>query len=230
MADEQQTPAADAQVIGKTTADMTADFVSHARRVFIDALKTFFAEPVMLGGPNPYLWSPDKLKSKILVAAEYTEDQEVKNPNHMILVNRGPIRFMRLHMRNLQQERVSPFLRKPVNAPDNTVRLGRQYSTMLQTDIQIVCFSRKPAEAEQISQIVTICCLTFADLIKQKAKLHRIENPTVGNESPVQSADSQIMLSVVPVTVPIFMPVSWQTVRDPELLTVEPIIMQVEDC
>jgi len=230
MADETQLPAAVAQVLGQTDANTKADFVSHPRRVFIDALKTFFAEPNMLGVPNPYQWLPERTKSRIVIAAEYTEDQAVKNPNHMILVNRGPIRFTRLHMRNLQQERVSPILRKPVAPPDGSTRQGRHYSTLLQTDIQIVCFSHKPAEAEQIAQIVTVCCLTFQDRIKQQAGLHRIDNPTVGNESPVQSTDAQIMLSVVPVTVPIMMPFSWQVLRDPENINVEPILTQVEDC
>lgn len=228
MSDD-QTPAP-AQVIGHTDVNMRADVVSHPRRVFIDALKTFFAEPNMLGGPNPYRWSPERTKSKIVIAAEYSEDQAIKNPNHMILVNRGPIRTMRTHMRNLQQERVSPILPSSGTPPDGTVRLGRVYSAMLQTDIQIVCFSHKPAEAEQIAQIVFVCCLSFQDYIKQQAGLHRIENPTVGNESPVQSSDAQIMLSVVPVTVPIYLPYSWQVVREPENIHVAPILTQVDDC
>lgn len=230
MADETQQPAADARVVGTADANTRADFLSYPRRVFIDALQTFFAEPNMLGGPNAYQWHPDDTKSKIVIAAEYAENNRVKNPNHMILVNRGPVRFLRLHFRNVNQERVNPILRKPVNPPDGSTRLGRSYSTMAQMDIQIVCFSRLPAEAETLAQIVTLCCLSFADLIRDKARLHKIDNPVVGNESPVQSADSQIMLSVVPVTVPILASLSWQTVRDPETIEVAPILLQVEDC
>lgn len=241
---------AQAQIIGKEDPNLRADVSSYVRAVFLDMFKTFFAQETLLGKPNPYRWLEDSTKSKIVIAAEYTESQKVVNPNHMILVNRGPIRFIKTMWDNKVQELSSPLIyqavkqsapagtkpgqeSRPVGVqgnPSGSKRQGRRYMVMAQTEIQIACFSRLPAEVETIAQCCAMITMMCIDLLKDRAKLHRIENPSIGNETPIQSSDAQIMTTMVSVTVPVYIPYSWMVIRDPVSLVIEPILMQVEDC
>lgn len=220
---------APAQLVGHVTANESANVVGHGRRVVLDVLQTFFSNQTMLGQPNPYLWLKDDPKSRIVIAAEYPEDITVRNPNHMILVNRGPITFPKLHLDNVNQRLAQYSYQAPPQTPDGARRIGHKFSTVASYELQVQCFSRLPSQAEEIALVVAMVLLTFQTIIRSRGRFHRLENPTIGNETPIESSDAQIMRSVVPVSFMAYTSASWELIVDPVTYEIIPKLILL-DC
>jgi len=202
----------ESKVLGKAKLGERARFLHHARRAFLDSLQTFFSQDQLWGEPNIYQWIPNSTDTKIVIAAEFTEEQEVPTPRHMILVNRGAVSMPKAHISNFVAGPGSA-IRKPVLASEEKHQ-GKTFATLAYTEMQIQCFSELPDQAEEIGWAATMAILTFQREIRDRGKLHRIDNPQVGPSTPVARSDSKIMMSVVPITVPVVVPMVWRTTRD----------------
>jgi len=145
----------------------------------------------------------------IVIASEYTEDQEIPTPRHMILVNRGPVSFPKVSVNNFNSGPASP-IRKSTLQPGQK-HVGKKFSTLGYADMQIQCFSQLPDQCEEIAWAAATALMTFADVVRNKGNLHRLDNPQVGPATPIARSDSKIMMSVVPITVPVVFPLSWVT-------------------
>lgn len=212
------------------TAVERAEIGSRVRRVFLKVLQTFFGQPSM--DAFGYRWIENDPKTQIVIAAEFTQEQEIKDPNHQILVNRGPIQFQKISIDNTLQRNAGSIARKPNPARDDNeqpVGLAHKFVSMAFTEMQIQCYSELPAEAEKLATIAMIPFLTFQRQIRKAANLHRIDNPQLGVETPIQSSDSKIFMSVVPITVPVAFAVKWTTIVDPTFLNLA-FELEVEDC
>ena len=141
-------------------------FLHHVRRVFLDALQTFFSQDDIWGAPNPYKWIPNTIETKMVIAAEFTEEQEVPTPRHMILVNRGALSFPKLHINNLNQKPADP-VRKPVH--QGTRNIGTTYSTLGYSEMQLQCFSMLPDQAEEVAWAAALAIMTFQNEIRIRA-------------------------------------------------------------
>lgn len=212
------------------TANERAEVGSRVRRVFLKVLQTFFSQSSMEA--YGFRWIENDPKTQIVIAAEFTQEQEVKDPNHQILVNRGPIQFQKISFDNTLQRNASSIAKRGHEArPDNEQPRGleHQFVSMAFTEMQIQCYSELPAEAERLATIAMIPFLTFQRQIRKAANLHRIDNPQLGTETPIQSADSKIFMSVVPITVPVAFAVKWTTIVDPTFLDLA-FELKTEDC
>lgn len=200
------------KVLNQATLGERGRFLHHARRAFLDALQTFFSQESIWGEPNPYQWIPNSTETKMVIAAEFTEDQEIPTPRHMILVNRGTLSFPKLHINNLNEKPASP-IRRPVKQGSAGKNLGTTFSTLGYTEMQIQCFSMLPDQAEEIAWGAGMAVMTFQNQIRERGRLHRIDNPQIGPSTPIARSDSKIMMSVVPITVPVVLPIAWRTTQ-----------------
>lgn len=207
--------AEDPKVLGVSTRSERGRYLHHARRVFLDALQTFFSQDDMWGEPNPYMWQPNTTETNIVIASEYTEEQEIPTPRHMILVNRGPVSFPKASIANFNSGPASP-IRPPVLQTGERY-VGKKFSALGYADIQIQCFSQLVDQCEEIAWAATLAIMTFAPSIRRQGRLHRLDNPQIGPATPIARSDSKIMMSVVPITVPVVFPMVWVTTHLPVL-------------
>lgn len=211
-----------------TTDNERAAVGSHVRRVFLKALQTFFGEQGQV--PDQYVWREDDPQSNLVIAAEFTQELVVNEPNHMILVNRGAMNFQKVSIDNAVQRNPRSFIAK--GGPDGgnpPEGLPHKFGTMCFTEIQVVCFSILPGEAEALATIALAPLFMFQRQIRKSAKLHRLDNPQLGTESPVATSDSKIWKTAVPITVPVAFPFVWETRMDPKLVEVE-FDLEETDC
>ena len=203
-----------------TTPNERAMVGSHVRRVFLKALQTFFGESGQV--EDQYLWREDSAQSKLVIAAEFTQELLVNEPNHSILVNRGPVNFQKTSIDNAVQRNPRTMIQK--GGPDGgnpPQGLAHKFAVMCFTEMQVVCFSVLPGEAEALAQMALAPLLLFQRQIRKSAQLHRIDNPQLGTESPVSTSDSKIWRTAVPITVPVAFPLVWETRMDPKLIEVD---------
>lgn len=197
------------KVLGSSTRGERGRYLHHARRAFLDALQTFFSQEDIWGEPNPYQWLPNATDTKMVIAAEYTEEQEIPTPRHMVLVNRGPVSFPKISINNFNSGPASPIRKVPLQGDQQYV--GKKFSTLGYADMQVQCFSQLPDQAEEIAWASATALMTFQNTIRNKGRLHRLDNPQIGPSTPVARSDSKIMMSVVPITVPVVFPFNWVT-------------------
>jgi len=197
------------KVLGVSSRGERGRYLHHARRAFLDALQTFFSQDDLWGEPNLYKWVPNNVDTSIVIASEYTEEQEIPTPRHMILVNRGPVSFPKTSIANFNAGPASPIRKSPLQPGQQY--FGKKYSALGYADMQIQCFSQLTDQCEEIAWGAATALMTFALVIKEKGNLHRLDNPQVGPATPIARSDSKIMMSVVPITVPVVFPFVWTT-------------------
>lgn len=197
------------KVLGVSTRGERGRYLHHARRAFLDMLQTFFSQEDLWGEPNPYKWMPNATETGIVIASEYTEEQEIPTPRHMILVNRGPVSFPKVSINNFNSGPASPIRKASLQGDQQHV--GKKFSTLGYADMQVQCFSQLPDQCEEIAWAAATALMTFAPTLRQRGNLHRLDNPQVGPATPIARSDSKIMMSVVPITVPVVFPFVWTT-------------------
>ncbi len=174
-----------------------ADVGSRNQRIFLDILQTIFGSDEILAGcpNNDYRWRPDE-NTNILIAHNHVENHQNKNPNHSILVNRGPIVTRPLSINNWNQP--------------NLANSGGKFTVMFNTDLAIMCKSRKSKEANTIATLVYMNILMYRDVIRKRGRYEKVSNPTMGNEEVVKGqSDSEIKQTIVPVYVPLEWSMTW---------------------
>ena len=203
-----------------TTLNERAAIGAFVRVVFLKALQTFFGETGAV--PDQFRWVEDSSQTKIVIAAEFTQELLVNEPNHMILVNRGLLNFQKTSIDNVVQKDPRSFI--PKAGPDGgnpPEGIAHKFGVMCFTEMQITCFSILPKEAEVVAQFALAPLFLFQRQIRKSAKLHRIDNPQLGSESPVSTSDSKIWRTAVPITVAVAFPHVWETRMDLRALEVD---------
>lgn len=172
---------------------MRLGLTDYAKDTILGILQEFFSVEKNVG--QDYLFNRNMAESKVLIADKYTINLEEVEKRPAIVVMRGPQSWGR---RGLDQ-----FLQW--EGPNT----GRRHTDLVQGTFNITCMSRQGLEAETLAHCVFGFFSFFKGPIREAIQgVHDIQGVILGEELVARS-DSDIDVSVVPVTVSLLFQWSW---------------------
>jgi hypothetical protein len=188
----------------------------YPKRVLIAGLENIFSQQNLVtftgSTPNPFLYIPEgqepNKSSKLVIADTYSQELKKTDSRPTIIIGRGALQFTNSAI-NSRRDSFS-LLRSTSPEIGLDSRINAKYSDMVAVPISINCYSRNASEVEQLAWMVGGILKFFKQQIKDGARIHKIEAPTIGPVSPVK-ADSKIDLFLINITLMMYQTVVWET-------------------
>ena len=179
---------------------------NYAKDAILVVLQEFFSNEKNVGAE--FLFNRDITQSKILIADKYTLNLEDVDKRPAIVVIRGAQTWSR---RGLDQ-----FVGHEGPA------VADRFTDLIQGSFNCTCMSRQGLEAEAIAHAVFAFFQYFRRVIRHQVKgIHDITSVVLGEELAA-TTDSQIEISVVPVSISLAFQWTWKLEqKGPELKDVD---------
>ena len=169
----------------------------YAKDAIIGVLQEFFAMEKNVGGD--LLFNRDLAQSRILIADKYTINMEDVEKKPSIVVIRGAQSWGRRGIDQFQGW----------SGPN----VGSKHTDLIQGSFNCTCMSRQGLEAEKIAFTVFGFFSFFKKVLRDIIKgMHDIQGIVLGEEL-VARTDSEVDISVVPVSVSLLFQWSWLVER-----------------
>ena len=188
----------------------------YPRRVLIEVFENFFSQDQLITPEgitvNPFKYVAEGnepgLASRLIIADSYSQELRKKDARPTILISRGPLSFAGSAINS----RRDSLLRNTLPTGSPTIGLESRsksnFSDMVAMPISINCYARNVAEVEQLAWLVAGVLKFFRQQIKDGARIHKIDNPSVGAPAPFKS-DSSIDLFVINITLMMYQTIVW---------------------
>jgi hypothetical protein len=168
-------------------------YTRRAKTVLLRFIQDAFAQTDLVDGQNRFLWNEDETQSKIIIADTYTEELENMEGRPAIILTRGSMNFMNIGMNQMVN-------RDPRNGT-------MTFQDNLKTSVNINCFSKNGAEAEELACIVFFGVQAFAEELKRRG-IFEINSLSIGEEALIEF-DSASNLVAVPVQIGMYIFDKW---------------------
>ena len=188
----------------------------YPRRILIEVLENFFSQDDLItpdgitGNPFRYIPENDEpdRRSRLIIADSYSQELSRKDIRPTILIGRGPLSFAGGAINSRRDNFLVHQLSTGSPAIGFESRSKSNFSDMVAMPISINCYARNVAEVEQLAWLVAGVLKFFKQQIRDGARIHKIDSPSISAANPFKS-DSSIDLFVINITLMMYQTIVW---------------------
>ncbi len=186
---------------GDTGLDQLATPSLLARRLLMDIFMSIFSqEEISPGCANPFRFFPEgsegESEGSLLIAENFVEENDPKDPRHAIIVSRTDMNTQRLAINNNRALSSNPNI--------------KDFTTFIQSGVQISCYGQKARESEFLADLVFRITLSLRDEIKNASRLHTLTEPAMGATIKAEEGDSRGLKYVTNLNMTALFSWAWQ--------------------